>query len=181
MRSFTFALLLTVTLPVLAQKLNPMENLGPDVPTPQSVVERMLEAGRVKPTDTVYDLGSGDGRIVIAAAQIYGAKAVGVELRPDFCEKARERVKSLGLDDKVSIMEGNVLHVDLSAADVVTMYFPTSSNELLRPNLEHWLKPGARVVSNQFPVKGWKTAQVVRVKTGSMEHTIYVYEIGKTK
>jgi predicted RNA methylase len=181
MRSFTFAILLTASLPAFAQKLNPVENLGPDVPTPQSVVERMLEAGRVKATDTVYDLGSGDGRIVIAAAQIYGAKAVGVELRPDFCEKARERVKTLGLDDKVSIVEGNVLHVDLSSADVVTMYFPTSSNELLRPNLERWLKPGARVVSNQFPVKGWKAAQVVRVKSGSMEHTIYVYEVGKTK
>src|SRR6202522_1741688 len=162
MRSFTFAILLTASLPAFAQKLNPMENLGPDVPTPASVVERMLEAGRIKPGDTVYDLGSGDGRIVIAAAQIYGAKAVGVELRPDLCERARERVKSLGLDDKVSIVEGNALHVDLSAADVVTMYFLTSSNERLRPNLEHWLKPGSRVVSNQFPVKGWKPSQVVR-------------------
>jgi predicted RNA methylase len=181
MRSFTFAILLTASLPALAQKLNPMESLGPDIPTPQSVVERMLEAGRVKPGDTVYDLGSGDGRIVIAAAQIYGAKAVGVELRPDLCEKARERVKSLGLEDKVSIVEGNALHVDLSAADVVTMYFTTMSNERLRPNLEHWLKPGSRVVSNQFQVKGWKAAQVVRVKAGSMEHTIYVYEVGKTK
>jgi len=181
MRSFTFAILLTASLPALAQKLNPMESLGPDIPTPQSVVERMLEAGRVKPGDTVYDLGSGDGRIVIAAAQIYGAKAVGVELRPDLCEKARDRVKSLGLEDKVSIVEGNALHVDLSAADVVTMYFTTMSNERLRPNLEHWLKPGSRVVSNQFQVKGWKAAQIVRVKAGSMEHTIYVYEVGKTK
>jgi predicted RNA methylase len=181
MRSFTFAILLAASLPALAQKLNPLESLGPDIPTPQSVVERMLEAGRIKPSDTVYDLGSGDGRIVIAAAQIYGAKAVGVELRPDLCERARERVKSLGLDDKVSIVEGNALHVDLSAADVVTMYFTTMSNERLRPNLEHWLKPGARVVSNQFQVKGWKAAQIVRVKAGSMEHTIYVYEVGKTK
>jgi ubiquinone/menaquinone biosynthesis C-methylase UbiE len=181
MRSFTFAILLTASLPAYSQKLNPMENLAPDIPTPQSVVERMLEAGRVKPGETVYDLGSGDGRIVITAAQMFGAKAVGVELRPDLCEKARERVKSLGLEDKVSIVEGNALHVDLSAADVVTMYFLTSSNERLRPNLEHWLKPGSRVVSNQFPVKGWKPSQVVRVKAGSMEHTIYVYEVGNTK
>ncbi len=181
MRSFIFAVLLAAGLPAFAQKLSPLENLGPDIPTPQSVVERMLEAGRVKPGDTVYDLGSGDGRIVIAAAQVFGAKAVGVELRPDLCEKARQRVKSLGLEDKVSIMEANALHVDLSAADVVTMYFLTSSNERLRPNLEHWLKPGARVVSNQFPVKGWRPAQIVHVKAGSMEHTIYVYEVGKTK
>jgi hypothetical protein len=172
MRLFIFGILLTagsltVGLPVFAQrpgfgqKLNPLESLGPDIPTPESVVERMLEVGRVK--------------------QIYGAKAVGVELRPDLCEKARERVKSLGLDEKVSIVEGNVLHVDLSAAYVVTMYFLTSSNERLRPNLEHWLKPGARVVSNQFAIKGWKPQQVAKVKAGSMEHTIYVYEIGKNK
>jgi ubiquinone/menaquinone biosynthesis C-methylase UbiE len=181
MRPFTFAILLTASLPGYAQKLTPFESLGPDIPTPQSVVERMLEAGRVKSSDTVYDLGSGDGRIVITAAQMFGAKAVGVELRPDLCEKAREKIKSLGLEDKASIVEGNALHVDLSAADVVTMYFLTSSNERLRPNLEHWLKPGARVVSNQFAVKGWKPEQIVRVKAGSMEHTIYVYEVGKTK
>src|SRR5580693_7669650 len=113
MRLFTFAILLAASLPALAQKLNPMESLGPDIPTPQSVVERMLEAGRIKPGETVYDLGSGDGRIVIAGAQIYGAKEVGVELRPDHCEKARDRVRSLGLEDKVSIVEGNALHVDL--------------------------------------------------------------------
>jgi predicted RNA methylase len=181
MRSIIFALLLTVGLPANAQKISALENLGPDIPTPPSVVEKMLEASRIKPGETVYDLGSGDGRIVIAAAQLFGAKAVGVELRPDLCERARDRIKSLGLDDKVSIVEGNALHVDLSAADVVTMYFLTASNERLRPNLEHWLKPGSRVVSNQFPIKGWKAAQIVRVKAGTMEHTIYVYEIGKTK
>jgi predicted RNA methylase len=181
MRSFTFAIFLLASLPLHAQKLNQLDNLGPDIPTPQSIVEKMLEAGRIKPGETVYDLGSGDGRIVISAAQIYGAKAVGVELRPELCEKARDRIKSLGLQDKVSIVEGNVLHVDLSAADVVTMYLLTASNERLRPNLEHWLKPGARVVSNQFPIKGWKAAQVVHVRAGSMDHTIYVYEIGNTK
>jgi predicted RNA methylase len=164
-----------------AQQFGAMENLGPAIPTPQLVVEKMLEAGRVKPGDTVYDLGSGDGRIVITAAQKYGAKAVGVELRPDLCDKARDRIKELGLEDKVSIVQGSALRVDLSAADVVTMYFLTSSNERLKPNLERWLKPGSRVVSNQFPIKGWKASETVRVKSGSMEHVIYVYEIGHTK
>ena len=181
MRFLSAALLLTSAVPAMAQQFGAMENLGPPIPTPQFVVEKMLEAGHVKPGDTVYDLGSGDGRIVITAAQKYGAKAVGVELRPDLCDKARERVKELGLEDKVSIVQGSALRVDLSAADVVTMYFLTSSNERLRPNLEHWLKPGARVVSNQFPIKGWKAAETVRVKAGSMEHTIYVYELGHTK
>src|SRR5580693_6824083 len=167
MRSLHFALLLAAGLPAYSQKLNPMENLAPDIPTPQSVVERMLEAGHVKPGETVYDLGSGDGRIVITAAQKYGAKAVGVELRPDLCDKARERIKELGLEDKASIVQGSALRVNLSAADVVTMYFLSSSNERLRPNLEHWLKPGSRVVSNQFPIKGWKPAETVRVRAGS--------------
>lgn len=182
MRILCAALLLSsAALSAMAQQFGAMENLGPPIPTPQFVVEKMLEAGRVKPGDTVYDLGSGDGRIVITAAQKYGAKAVGVELRPDLCDKARERVKELGLEDKVSIVQGSALHVNLSAADVVTMYFLTSSNERLRPSLEHWLKPGSRVVSNQFPIKGWKPTETVRVKAGSMEHTIYVYELGNTK
>jgi predicted RNA methylase len=182
MRLVAAALLLSAAvLPAFGQQFSPLENLGPPIPTPEFLVDRMLEAARVKPGDTVYDLGSGDGRIVITAAEKYGAKAVGVELRPDLCDKARERVKELGLEDKVTIVQGSALHVDLSPADVVTMYFLTSSNERLRPSLERYLKPGSRVVSNQFPVKGWKPAQTIRVKAGTMEHTIYVYELGHTK
>ncbi len=181
MRPIAVALLLASALvPASAQQFGP-ENLGPPIPTPEFVVDRMLEAAHIKPGDTVYDLGSGDGRIVITAAQKYGVKAVGVELRPDLCDKARERIHELGLDDKVSIVQGSALRVDLSGADVVTMYFLTSSNERLRPNLERWLKPGSRVVSNQFPIKGWKAAETVHVKAGSMDHTIYVYELGHTK
>src|SRR5215469_11830440 len=120
MRLLSAALLFSFTaLPSLAQQFGPMENLGPTIPTPEFLVDRMLEAARVKPGDTVYDLGSGDGRIVITAAQKYGAKAVGVELRPELCDKARERVKELGLEDKVTIVQGSALHVDLSGADVV--------------------------------------------------------------
>jgi predicted RNA methylase len=182
MRFFTAALFLSsAALPAVAQQFGAMENLGPAIPTPQFVVEKMLDAGHVKPGDTVYDLGSGDGRIVITAAQKYGAKAVGVELRPDLCDKARDRIRELGLEDKASIVQGSALRVNLSAADVVTMYFLTSSNERLKPNLERWLKPGSRVVSNQFAIKGWRAAETVRVKSGSMEHTIYVYEMGRTR
>jgi ubiquinone/menaquinone biosynthesis C-methylase UbiE len=164
-----------------AQQFGPMENLAPDIPTPQTVVEKMLEAGRVKPGDTVYDLGSGDGRILITAARDFGARAVGVEIVPDLCEKARKRVKTLGLEDKVKIIQGSVLRVDLSPADVVTMCLLTVSNERMKPILEKYLKPGARVVSNQFPIKGWKPEETVHVREGSMDHTIYVYAIGKTR
>jgi uncharacterized protein YhdP len=104
-----------------------------------------------------------------------------VEILPDLCRKATEKIKALGLEDRVSMVEGSALRVDLSPADVVTMFFLTSSNERLKPNLEKYLRPGARVVSNEFPVKGWKSTEQIHVKSGSMDHVIYVYEIGRTK
>ena len=171
----------SAALPAAAQKFGAAENLGPAIPTPQFLVDRMLEAGRVRPGDMVYDLGSGDGRVVITAVQKFGARAVGVELMPDLVRKARERIQSLGLADRASIVEGSALRVDLSPADVVTMWFLTNSNDRLRPNLEKHLKIGARVVSNEFPIRGWKPTEMIQIKVGKMEHTIFVYEIGKTK
>jgi predicted RNA methylase len=182
MRAITIALAGVLFLgSALAQQFGAAENLAPYVPTPPIVVEKMLEAGRVKPGNVVYDLGSGDGRIVIMAAQKFGAKAVGVEIRPDLCRQATERIKSLGLQDRVRMVQDSALRVDLSPADVVTMYLLTSSNERLKPNLEKYLKPGARVVSNEFPIRGWDPVEKVRVTIASVEHTIYVYEIGRTK
>jgi ubiquinone/menaquinone biosynthesis C-methylase UbiE len=181
MRARAIALLLvSAALPGTAQQFG-AENLAPYIPTPQVLVESMLEAASVKPGDVVYDLGSGDGRIVITAAQKFGAKGVGVEMVPDLCRKAQRRIKELGLEDRVSIVQASALRVDLSPATVVTMYLMTSSNERLRPNLEKYLKPGARVVSNDYPIKGWKESRLKIVKTGSTEHKIYVYEIGRTK
>src|ERR1017187_1512581 len=147
-------------LPLAAQQFGPAENLGPAIPTPQFLVERMLEAGHIKAGDVVYDLGSGDGRVVITAVQKYGARAVGVELMPDLCRKARERIQTLGLSDRSSIVEGSALRVDLRPADQVTMWLMTTSIDRLRPNLEKSLKPGTRVVSNEFPVRGWKPTEV---------------------
>jgi protein-L-isoaspartate O-methyltransferase len=181
MRVFLTAFVIaSAALPAAAQKFGAAENLGPAIPTPQFLVDRMLEAGRVKPGDMVYDLGSGDGRVVITAAQNFGARAVGVELMPDLVRKARERIQSLGLAGRVSIVEGSALRVDLSPADVVTMWFLTNSNDRLRPHLEKHLKIGARVVSNEFPIRGWKPTEMIQVKVGKVEHSIFVYEIGKT-
>jgi len=183
MRASPIALAVALSsFPAFAQQFGGAVNLAPYIPTSQVLVERMLEAGHVKPGDTVYDLVSGDGRIVITAAQKFGAKGVGVEIRADLCRIATEKIKSLGLDDRVQMVQGNAMRVDLSPADVVTMFLLTSSNELLKPNLEKYLKPGARVVSNEFPIKGWKPVETVHMTTGSaMQHTIYVYEIGRTK
>src|SRR5215471_16448921 len=182
MRVWRNALSITLlALPLFAQKFGPAENLGPAIPTPQGVVERMLEAARLKAGEMVYDLGSGDGRIVIMAAQKYGARAVGIELIPDLCTKARERVISLGLGDRVRIIEGSALRVDLSPADVVTMFFLTGSNDRRRPTLERQLRTGARVVSNEFPVRGWKSVEVIHVKMGRSDNPIYVYEMGRQR
>src|SRR5436305_13000708 len=130
MRAITIALAVAVSsVSVYGQQFGAAENLAPYVPTPQILVEKMLEAGHVKPGDMVYDLGSGDGRIVITAAQSFGARGVGVEIQPELCRKAIEKIKSLGLEDRVSMLEDSALHVDLSKADVVTMFFLTTSNE----------------------------------------------------
>jgi predicted RNA methylase len=181
MRFFPSALLIVASATAgFAQQFGPAENLAPYIPTPQILVERMLETARVKVSDVVYDLGSGDGRIVITAAQKYGARAVGVELRPDLCRHAEKRIRELGLEDRVTVMHNSFLRVDLSAATVVTMYLLTGSNEKIRPSLEKYLKPGARVVSNDYAIKGWKPVEMLIVKTGSVEHKIYLYEIGHT-
>ena len=182
MQAFPIAIALVVSsVPAFAQQFGSTRDLAPYIPTPQIIVERMLEAGRVKPGDMVYDLGSGDGRIVITAAQKFGARAVGVELRGDLCRIATERIRAAGLESRVQMVQGDALRVDLSPADVVTMYFLTSSNVLLKPNLEKYLKPGARVVSNQFPIKGWKPVDTIRSRSGTMDYAIYVYEIGRTR
>lgn len=164
-----------------AQQFDKTQNLAPYIPSPQLIVDKMLEAGRVRPGEMVYDLGSGDGRIVITAAQKYGARAVGVELSEALCRSTKLRVKQLGLDNKVTIVHANLLDIDLAPADVVTLYLLTSSNDRLRPNLERYLKPGARVVSNDFEIRGWKPREVVKIAAAGSSHTIYVYEVGKRK
>jgi len=182
MQALSIALLLTASvIPSFGQKFGAMENLAPYIPTPQALVERMLTAGHVTSEDMVYDLGGGDGRVVITAVQKFGARAVGVEILPDLCRKANQRIKALGLEDRARMLEDSVFHVDLSPATVVTMYFLTSSNERLKPNLERYLRPGARVVSNEFPVRGWRPVEVVHVKNGAMDHSIFVYKMGMTK
>jgi precorrin-6B methylase 2 len=163
--------------PSYSQQFN-KESLAPYIPSPQQVVDRMLSAARVKPGDLVYDLGSGDGRIIITAAQKFHARAVGVELRSDLCKSTQARIKSLGLEDQVRLIHGNLLKVDLSPADVVTIYLLTSSNEQLRPNLEKYLRAGTRVVSNDFEIRGWTPSGIVPIEAGGLLHYIYVYEVG---
>jgi predicted RNA methylase len=114
---------------------------------------------------------------VIAAAQKFKARAVGIEIRRDIYEKTLARVASLGLSDQVQIVLGNALRYDLSPADVVTLYLLTSSNERLKPVLLKYLKPSARVVSHDFEIRGWKPVSVNRMMVDGRPHMIYLYQI----
>jgi SAM-dependent methyltransferase len=120
------------------------------VPTPQPVVEAMLDLAQVKRGDVVYDLGSGDGRIVIAAAKKYGASGVGFEIDPALVRKARENAVAAGVSNRVRFVTQDLFTADLSRASVVTLYLLQSINERLRPRLVRQLKPGARIVSHVF-------------------------------
>lgn len=120
------------------------------VPTPQPVVDAMLELAQVKRTDIVYDLGSGDGRIAITAAKKYGARAVGIEIDPALVKQARQNAAAAGVSDRVQFITRDLFTADISKATVVTLYLLQSINERLRPKLVRELKPGSRIVSHVF-------------------------------
>ncbi len=152
-------------------------SLAPYVPSPQVVVERMLEAAGLKPGEMLYDLGCGDGRIPITAAREFKTKGVCVELKEDLAERARQNVKKQGLESAVTVVHGNLLDVDLKTADVVTLYLLTSSNERLRPILEKSLRAGARVISHDFEMHGWRPDRIETVEATGRTHVIYIYRM----
>ncbi len=151
-------------------------SIAPFVQTPLEVAKKMLGLSQVKSGDVLYDLGCGDGRLIILAAKDLGAKSTGIELREDLVERARMEIKRLNLEDKVKVIQGNFFEVNISDADVITLYLTSSANERLRPKLEAELKPGVRVVSHDFKVPGWKPSAVYDELLG---HTIYTYRIGE--
>lgn len=175
-----FSVLTVAALPALAQDPRYTNKLAPYVASPVRVVDRMLELANIRPGETLYDLGCGDGRILIAAVQKYQAKAVGVEISPKLVAEARSRIQKAGINDQARVIEGDLLKTDLSGADVVTMYLVTSLNEELRPRLEKFLKPGARVVSHDYAVPGWKPSRI-EYPPGQEKHRIYVYEMPPVK
>ena len=153
------------------------EKLAPFVPTPMEIVDKMLELARVGPDDVVYDLGSGDGRIVIRAAQKYGAKGIGVELDERLAKDSQAQVRELKLEDKVTIIQGDMLQTDVKPATVVTVYLLVSANEKLRPMLEKDLQPGTRVVAHDMRVPGWEPYREEAVPMGSGTHFVYLYRV----
>jgi predicted RNA methylase len=166
--------------PSFAQRLKvEPNNLAPFVTSPQPIVERMLEVAAVKPGDMVYDLGCGDGRILVTAVQKFHAKAVGVELNEKHAATATENIKRLNLQNHAQVIQGNLMDVNIANADVVTLYLMTLSNDKLRPKLERELKPGARVVSLNYQVRGWKPVRVEEAEAYHRPYKIYLYEVPK--
>jgi uncharacterized protein (TIGR03000 family) len=146
------------------------------VPTPPEVVDKMLELAKIKKDDVVYDLGCGDGRILIAAAQKYKCKAVGFDLDDKRVREAREKVKAAGLEDRVTIEKKNIFDVDLKPASVVTLYLLPELNVKLLPQLKQ-LKDGSRIVSHDFEIEGYPPKETARVPVkGEPDHNVYLWE-----
>jgi protein-L-isoaspartate O-methyltransferase len=156
---------------------NSVEKLAPYYPTPHSVVQRMLQLADVKPTDTVFDLGSGDGRIVVMAASRFGAKAIGVEYDESLVVQSRATIKRRRLEDKASIIAGDMMKQDYRSATVVTVYLLPVSNEKMYPILKEQLKPGTRVVCHDFDFPQMKPVKVETIEDDGegRSHTLYLY------
>ena len=154
--------------------------LAPFVPSPPQVVRQMLLLADLHAGEVIFDLGAGDGRTVIMAVKDFGARAVGVELREHLVKKTLSTVYEQSLQDRITIVNGDMLGVDLSSADVVFLYLTTSANERIKPKLERELKRGVRVVSHDYEVVGWKPVKVVNycenLSLGFPSHTLYLYK-----
>jgi SAM-dependent methyltransferase len=148
------------------------------VPTPQPVVDRMLELARVQKDDLVYDLGCGDGRIVVTAAKRYGARAVGFDIDPERVREARANVKKSGVEHLVTIEEKDIFTLDLTPANVVTLYLLPNLNKRLLPQLER-LAPGSRVVSHNYDIEGVVPARSLDMKPKgeNEEHSVFFYTL----
>lgn len=169
---------LCVTAFVCAQTPTTRPNLDvPYVPTTQEVVDAMLELAKVNGNDVLYDLGCGDGRIVVTAAQKYGATGTGVDIDPDRIREANANARAANVTDKVKFVEGNLFEMDLSEATVVTLYLLPRINMKLRPQLLKQLKPGTRIVSHAFDMGDWEPDQVVSVNNS----TIYFWTVPEKK
>jgi len=159
----------------------PVKN-APYIPTPQAVVDEMLKQARVTQDDVVYDLGCGDGRIVITAAKEFGCRAVGYEIDPELVALARKQAREAGVEDLVTIEQQDIFTVDLRDASVVMLYLLPAMNEKLVPQLLK-LKPGARIVCHDFAIQGYKPDRRTTLSLeDSGEHLIHVWErpLGET-
>ena len=175
----TYVCVLLASLLLAAQEpAKKAEKLAPYYPTPETVVEEMLKLVATKPGETMFDLGSGDGRIVIMAAKKFNADATGIEFDADLYKQSSERIKALGLEKKARIIHGDIMLQDYSKADVITVYLLPLSNDKVRPMLEKQLKPGTRIVAHDFEFSGWNPDRVVHIEDDGegRSHTLFLYK-----
>ena len=153
------------------------EKLAPYYPTPEKIVEQMLRLGELKPGEKMFDLGSGDGRIVIMAARKFRADATGVEFDDDLWKQSADRIQSLGLEKRARVIHGDLLKQDYNSADLLTVYLLPGSNDKLRPLLEKQLKKGARIVAHDFEFADWtpETTKYIEDDGQGRSHTLYLY------
>ena len=172
------AVIITPWLIVWANRSAAPQKLAPYVQTPQDVVERMLQIAQVGRNDVVYDLGCGDGRLVITAAKKYGARGVGVDFDLNRVKESQANAEKAGVGALVEFKQQDALTVDVSPATVVTLYLLTSSNLKLRPILTKALRPGARIVSHQFGMGDWRpeTQETLTEADGSL-HILYLWKV----
>jgi protein-L-isoaspartate O-methyltransferase len=170
-----FVLASLVALCLLAQ--DKTEKLAPYYPTPETIVEKMLVLGELKPGEKVYDLGSGDGRIVIMAAKKFKANAVGVEFDDGLWKQSSARIAKLGLTARARIIHGDLLAQDYSDADLLTVYLLPMSNDKVTPILEKQLKKGARIVAHDFEFSAWKPDKIQDIDDDGQgrSHRLYLY------
>ena len=162
----------------LSAQTGDAEKLAPYYPTPETIVDKMLRLGGLKAGEKMFDLGSGDGRIVIVAAQKFHAEAVGVELDKDLCKQSAARILKLGLDKNAHIVNGDLLKQNYSSADLVTVYLlPDAVNNKVQPLLDKQLKKGARIVAKDFDFRNWTPEKVENIADDGegRSHTLYLY------
>lgn len=150
---------------------------APYVVTPYPVVDEMLRLAKVGPTDVVFDLGCGDGRIVLAAAERHGARGVGIDIDPKRIEEANEGAREAGVADRVRFAVQDLFETDFTSATVVTLYLFPELNAKLRPKLLADLRPGARIVSHQFGIPGWTPQDGARIHVGDSIHEVFLWVV----
>src|SRR5437868_13763692 len=180
---FAAAMLLSMTTAIAAD-LQPVKDAGPYVPSPQSVVADMLRYADVGPNDFLIDLGSGDGRIVLTAAKVFGARGFGVEIKEDLVKRANDAAQKEGLADRVKFLKQDLFKTDISHATVVTMYPLPDTVNLLKDKFLTELKPGTRIVSHDYPLTGWIPGKYVQMDleekvqiSGVTTTLIYLYVV----
>ena len=186
MRSLQLLLCMFLLPPIgaFAQDVKPIKDAGPYVPSPQSVVSDMLRYAEVGPSDFLIDLGSGDGRIVLTAAKVFGARGFGVEIKDDLVKRSNESAQKEGLADRVRFMKQDLFTTDLSQATVITMYLLPDTVNLLKDKFIRELRPGTRILSHDYPLTGWIPEKYVQMDledkvqiSGVTTTLIYLYVV----